>query len=270
MRMLPWNELTSILRKRPPIQSTIKLKNNQNYSLLGLDVGTKKIGLSLSDPTLQMAFPLHTLTRQPPRKSDVSRKALWASLSVVVEEYGVCGLVFGMPLLEDGSPSELGDEIYNLIESLPCIPIPIPTPSRQGPAVATASASTADSIGSTTFATSVAKSMTHTAPSTTSTSTITTTTTTSPTTMTIGATTKKMTTNNDAHMEECTVGRGKWINDLGGECVATLWSERHSTVNARRRIKAFSSKRNAVLQHKDTVAATIILQGYLDAYNGGF
>ena len=248
--MLPWNELTSILRKRPPIQSTIKLKNNQNYSLLGLDVGTKKIGLSLSDPTLQMAFPLHTLTRQPPRKSDVSRKALWASLSVVVEEYGVCGLVFGMPLLEDGSPSELGDEIYNLIESLPCIPIPIPTPSRQGPAVATASASTADSM----------------APSTTSTST----TTTSTTTMTIGATTKKMTTNNDAHMEECTVGRGKWINDLGGECVATLWSERHSTVNARRRIKAFSSKRNAVLQHKDTVAATIILQGYLDAYNGGF
>jgi len=49
---------------------------------------------------------------------------------------------------------------------------------------------------------------------------------------------------------------------------ATLWDERHSSVNARALIKQFSTKRSVILKNKDTVAAALILQGYLDKANG--
>lgn len=49
---------------------------------------------------------------------------------------------------------------------------------------------------------------------------------------------------------------------------ATLWNERHSSVDARALIKKFSTKRSVVLKNKDTVAAALILQGYLDKANG--
>ena len=49
---------------------------------------------------------------------------------------------------------------------------------------------------------------------------------------------------------------------------ATFWSERHSTIDARALIKQFSTKRSVVLKNKDTVAAALILQGYLDKVNG--
>lgn len=223
--MLPWHELSSILRRRPQ-----SVSNQHSYSLLGLDVGTKTIGLALSDPNLQMAFPLHNISRIPPRMSDESRYALVNSLRNIVEENNVCGLVFGMPLLEDGSPTSLGNEMFNLIECLPSIAIPLAPKSKlsQVPSHEASSSSTQFT-----------------------------------TTSSVQRDNHDMMTKDTSDIRSI-----KWIkNDLGDECVATLWSERHSTVQARQRIKSFSRKRNSVLQHKDTVAATIILQGYLDAFN---
>ena len=63
--------------------------------LLGLDVGTRTIGLALSDVTLSIATPYGTLRRTKFAK-DVER------LRRVVSEHGVGGLVIGLPIGMDG------------------------------------------------------------------------------------------------------------------------------------------------------------------------
>jgi putative holliday junction resolvase len=59
--------------------------------LLGLDVGTKTIGIALSDTRLVIASPLETIRRRRFR-DDV------AALFALVDRHGVGGLVIGLPL----------------------------------------------------------------------------------------------------------------------------------------------------------------------------
>jgi putative Holliday junction resolvase len=64
--------------------------------LLGLDLGTKTLGLALSDVTRTIASGLTTLSRG--KFSDDARR-----LSELVGKYGVGGLVLGLPVNLDGS-----------------------------------------------------------------------------------------------------------------------------------------------------------------------
>ncbi len=64
--------------------------------LLGLDVGTKTVGLALSDATLMVATPLETLFR---RKFTRDAESLRASCA----EHEVGGLVLGLPVGMDGT-----------------------------------------------------------------------------------------------------------------------------------------------------------------------
>lgn len=64
--------------------------------LLGLDVGTKTIGMALSDTTCLIASPLGTIRRTKFR-DDVKR------LVAEIEAHGVGGIVVGLPLAMDGS-----------------------------------------------------------------------------------------------------------------------------------------------------------------------
>jgi len=59
--------------------------------LLGLDVGTKTVGLALSDTRLVIASPLDTIRRR--RFGDDA-----AALFALVERHDVGGLVIGLPL----------------------------------------------------------------------------------------------------------------------------------------------------------------------------
>jgi putative pre-16S rRNA nuclease len=59
--------------------------------LMGLDVGTKTIGLALSDTRRVIATPLETIRRRRFRE-DMAR------LSALIETHGVAGLVIGLPL----------------------------------------------------------------------------------------------------------------------------------------------------------------------------
>jgi putative Holliday junction resolvase len=64
--------------------------------LLGIDLGTKTIGLSLSDALRTIASPLKTLAR--------SRFAAdLAALQAILAEHGVGGIVVGLPLALDGT-----------------------------------------------------------------------------------------------------------------------------------------------------------------------
>ena len=58
---------------------------------MGLDVGTKTIGLALSDARRIIATPLETIRRRRFRE-DMAR------LSTLIETHGVAGLVIGLPL----------------------------------------------------------------------------------------------------------------------------------------------------------------------------
>jgi putative pre-16S rRNA nuclease len=64
--------------------------------LLGLDVGTKTVGIALSDVTRTVATPYETLKRTK-FTADAKR------IAEIVEKEGVGGLVIGLPLNLDGS-----------------------------------------------------------------------------------------------------------------------------------------------------------------------
>jgi putative Holliday junction resolvase len=64
--------------------------------LLGLDLGSKTIGLALSDITWRIASPLETIWR---RKFNVDVERLFA----LVDEHAVGGLILGLPINMDGS-----------------------------------------------------------------------------------------------------------------------------------------------------------------------
>ena len=64
--------------------------------LLGLDVGSKTIGLALSDTTRAVATPLTTIKRTKFTKDAVE-------LSEIIENHEISALVIGLPLNMDGS-----------------------------------------------------------------------------------------------------------------------------------------------------------------------
>src|SRR5260370_4554551 len=66
--------------------------------LIGLDVGTKTIGLALSDTRLVIASPLDTIRRRRFRDD-------MAELFALTERHDVGGLVIGLPLSLAGSAS---------------------------------------------------------------------------------------------------------------------------------------------------------------------
>ena len=63
--------------------------------LLGLDIGTKTIGLALSDVERRIASPLETI-----RRTKFSADA--GVLMKRVREFEICGLIVGLPLELDG------------------------------------------------------------------------------------------------------------------------------------------------------------------------
>jgi putative Holliday junction resolvase len=74
----------------------LKAQLKAGTRLLGLDVGTKTIGLALSDTRLVVATPLATIRRTRFR-DDLK------SLQQDIAKHGVGGFVVGLPLALDGS-----------------------------------------------------------------------------------------------------------------------------------------------------------------------
>lgn len=65
-------------------------------ALAGLDLGTKTLGVAVSDTFRHVASPLQTIRRT---KFTLDAEALEA----ILKARGICGLVLGMPLNMDGS-----------------------------------------------------------------------------------------------------------------------------------------------------------------------
>lgn len=61
--------------------------------ILGLDYGTKTVGVSISDELLLTAQSLETITR----KSEKKLRQTLARIEEIIEEYGVTSIVLGLP-----------------------------------------------------------------------------------------------------------------------------------------------------------------------------
>jgi putative Holliday junction resolvase len=82
MPTLPLNEILPLLRR--------------DQRLLGLDLGTKTIGLALSDVSRTIATPLETLAK---KKFTQDAETLFK----IMVKYDVGGLVLGLPVSMDGT-----------------------------------------------------------------------------------------------------------------------------------------------------------------------
>lgn len=74
---------------------------------MALDVGTKRIGVALTDPTGTIAQPLTVLERKG-MGGDVAR------IFQLVRDNEVRVLVFGVPYNDDGQPTEFAKKIFEL------------------------------------------------------------------------------------------------------------------------------------------------------------
>ena len=92
----------------------------RNRRLLGLDIGSKTVGLALSDPGLAIASPFDTI-----RRSKFTRDA--EIIRQVIEKQNVGGLVLGLPVNMDGSEGPRCQSVRqfaaNLAEKLPDVPM---------------------------------------------------------------------------------------------------------------------------------------------------
>ena len=67
--------------------------------LVGLDVGSKTIGIAVSDRSLTIASPINTVARKGTKK-DLSK------IKEYLNEYEIGGFIIGLPLSLDGTENE--------------------------------------------------------------------------------------------------------------------------------------------------------------------
>ncbi len=86
--------------------------------LIGMDVGTKTIGLALCDAGWSISSPAHTVTRGKFSKDKVA-------LAAFIEQQQVKGIVIGLPLNLDGSSSPRAQASRAFAQNLADLGLPI-------------------------------------------------------------------------------------------------------------------------------------------------
>ena len=100
------------------IQNLLRTKDEYGR-LLGLDVGTKRIGLALSDSSLTIATPFQTLHK------DGFKKVAKVLVSII-KEHHIIALVIGLPKNMDGSEGPQSQSTRQFAENFKNFyPIPI-------------------------------------------------------------------------------------------------------------------------------------------------
>ena len=88
-------------------------------SLLGLDWGARWVGYATSDDQGLCITPRGSFERKIPkdRPWQLYGQDL-KHLKIVIEEWEITGLVFGIPLLAAGAPSPMGDALTQLAQNI--------------------------------------------------------------------------------------------------------------------------------------------------------
>lgn len=89
--------------------------------ILGIDYGTVRIGLALSDPTGTLASPL-------PCWENKSIPQIRTSLAELVQNHGISKIIVGLPRSMDGSYGPAAEKVRSFISQIqPNLEIPIET-----------------------------------------------------------------------------------------------------------------------------------------------
>ena len=83
---------------------------NQNR-LMGLDLGKKRIGISISTLSMNGALPLRTVEEN--KFSDLLK-----NLAEIIKEYNVQGIIFGLPLNMDGTEGKSVQSVRDKAEKI--------------------------------------------------------------------------------------------------------------------------------------------------------
>ena len=98
---------------------TLKDKLDNNTRLLGLDLGSKRIGVSISDGRRKIATPFKTI-------QFTNLENLSSELSSIIKENNISGIIVGNPLNMDGSFGKSSQSIRDkakIIEKKTAIPV---------------------------------------------------------------------------------------------------------------------------------------------------
>ena len=84
----------------------LELKNivESKHKIIGLDLGKKRIGVSISTSDMDGALPLRTIKY-------LSLKSLVGELSVIVKDHNVGAMIIGLPINMDGSEGKSSQPI---------------------------------------------------------------------------------------------------------------------------------------------------------------
>lgn len=93
-----------------PEQFTDAAKVPRQGRLISLDLGTKWIGVAVSDEGQIIATPVRTIERR-------SWKKTLASVKDILVEYDAVGLIIGLPYNFDGSESEMSSEVRRIVKN---------------------------------------------------------------------------------------------------------------------------------------------------------
>jgi len=88
-----------------------KKKHSDKCRLIGLDLGSKRIGVSICDEKQLIATPLKTINRN-------SLKDLIDELRLIINENNIKGIIVGNPLNMDGSSGRSAQSVKDTTENI--------------------------------------------------------------------------------------------------------------------------------------------------------
>ena len=88
-----------------------KKKHSDKCRLIGLDLGSKRIGVSICDDKQLIATPLKTINRN-------SLEDLVDELKLIISENDIKGIIVGNPLNMDGSSGRSAQSVKDTIENI--------------------------------------------------------------------------------------------------------------------------------------------------------
>ena len=88
-----------------------KKKHLDKCRLIGLDLGSKRIGVSICDEKQLIATPLKTINRNTLNK-------LISELKVIIDEYNIKGIIIGNPLNMDGSSGRSAQSVKDTSQKI--------------------------------------------------------------------------------------------------------------------------------------------------------
>ena len=88
-----------------------KKKQSDKCRLIGLDLGSKRIGVSICDEKQLIATPFKTLNR-------TTAKELINELKIIIEENNIQGIIIGNPLNMDGSSGSSAQSVKDTSDNI--------------------------------------------------------------------------------------------------------------------------------------------------------